>query len=280
LRLSLALIVSTSLSVACTQIPKTPAYSPNLGAKTCSDLARAASNRATEEFFAGTVVAVAGLVGVGAGIGMGPDTNPNALWHERSRYLMVIAPSAIITSLGAAMMIGSQETDHLRSQSSAVLREGKNEEDRFLYYQCVSARDDWSGDHTDTARLQIHYMKEAMSGSIAAQASANAAGTQSLAASSMALDAKTNALRASQVATASAEATKDLASIAERLVDAAPPKVDPTPSKVGANSRRETRPASTAPKSPAGTAPNAPEPAPPPAPAPRPASSSLLNEQH
>lgn len=228
MRRSCALIV-LSMSIGCTQIPKAPAYTPGAGVTTCQSLSRAAEKRGTEEFLAGAAIAVVGAVGVIAGIGMGPDTDPKAEWHEKSRYLMILTPSAVIAGIGVASMISAQSTDRLRYQTANALVEGKGDPDRFVYYRCMSARDDWSGDHTDTTLEQIALMKEAASGSAAAQEAASDARKQSQSATSVAIDARTSAIKASQVAHASAEAAKDLALVAEHLGDGAPPKNEHAP---------------------------------------------------
>jgi hypothetical protein len=292
LRLSLALILTVFVSVGCTQIPQTPAYSPSLGRKTCNDIARSANDRATEQFVAGTVIAVAGVTGVGAGIAMGPDTDPRAEWHERSRYLMVLIPGAVIAGLGAATLFQARGTEQLARRTALAASE--KEDDRFIYYQCVKARDDWADDHTDSTHVQIELMKEAMNGSAAAQETASSARVQSQSATSVAIDARTNALRATQVATASAEETRDLASMAEKMIEPAPAPAPPPP-KNGA-SKVAPPPKSAPPPKTASAPPVEPLPAAqrppsremkppadakvPPNPPTRPANLPILNEQH
>jgi hypothetical protein len=219
-----AIVLATSLG--CTQIPKTEPYAPNSGIQTCSRLAKAAANRSTEEFLTGTVMAVAGAAGVGAGIIMGPDNSADAAWHERSRYLLVIAPSAIVAGLGIGVVSRSQHTERLADQSAAALADGKNEADPYLYYQCVSARADWSGDRNAMMRVEISLLKENVAAAMAAQQTAAAAETQAAAAAIVAAEAKATAVKAAQTASASAAATRDLADVTEKLMQADPKKKD------------------------------------------------------
>jgi hypothetical protein len=272
LRRSCALI-ALSMSIGCTQIPATPPYSPGAGATSCQSLARAAEKRQAEEFLAGAAIVAAGLIGVGSGIAMGPDTSPDAQWQEKSRYLMILTPSAVVAGIGIASMVNAQSSDRLRYQAAHALAEAKDESDRFVYYRCVSARDDWSGDHADTTNLQIALMKEAASGTAAAQEVASSARAQSESATSVAVDARTSAIRASQVAHASAEAAKDLASVAEQLADSTPPKSErasarekPAKIPVPAPAKSAELPPAAAPAGPAVSGPpvkTAPPPAPP-----------------
>jgi hypothetical protein len=191
-----------------------------MGARTCSDLRSAAANRSTEEFLAGTVTAVLGVTGVAAGMLMGPDTAPDAAWYERSRYLFVIAPSAVAAVIGVGVVARSQQTDALVDKTTTALSERKNEADRYLYYGCVSARADWSGDRSELTRVEIGLMKENLAAATAAQEAASKAATQGQSAMSVAIDAKATAAKAAQIASASAEATKDLAAATEKLMEA------------------------------------------------------------
>jgi hypothetical protein len=195
-----------------------------MGLKTCNDLTRAAGNRSTEEFLGGTAMAVAGATGVVVGMLMGPDTAPDAAWHERNRYLFVITPSAVVAAVGIATMARSQKTDTLADETRTIVVEGKGEADRHLYYECLSARADWSGNHRELTRLQIELLKENHAAASAAQSAASNADAQASVATSLANEAKTTAAKASQVASASAEATKDLAAVTEKVMEAAPKK--------------------------------------------------------
>jgi len=224
LRLGAASVLLTIASLGCTHIPKTQPYVLNMGAKTCGELGRAAVSRSTEEFLAGTVIAALGATGVGTGIAMGPDTAPDAAWHERSRFLLIMAPSAVVTAIGVAIAARSQETNSLADKTTIALSQGKDEADRYLYYECVSARADWSGDRSDMTRLQISLLKENLAAAKTAQEAASTADTESQTATSLAIDAKTTAVKAAQVAFASAEATRDLAIATEKIIDAMPKK--------------------------------------------------------
>jgi hypothetical protein len=207
------------VSTGCTSIPKTPPYTPSVGAASCKDLRHAAADRATEELLLGTAVALVGVVGIGVGAAMGGNTDPNAEAPEKYGYLLVIAPSVIATVAGVAMMGNSFKTERLEAQTATVLAEGKNDADRFLYYQCVSARADWSGDHSDLARLQVNMMKENLANAQDAQSTAVEAATSAQSAVALSAEAKASATKASQIASASAEATRDLAAVTEMLVE-------------------------------------------------------------
>jgi hypothetical protein len=147
-------------AVGCSTIPKTPPYAPGVGVRSCRNLAKVANDRSTEEFVTGAVVAIAGATGVVSGILLGPDTAPDAAWYEKSGYLFVIAPSAVIAAVGVGMMSHAQQTGALGERAATIVNEGKNEPDWALYYECVSARGDWSGDHSDLAKIQTKLMQE------------------------------------------------------------------------------------------------------------------------
>jgi hypothetical protein len=207
------------VSTGCTSIPRTPPYAPGVGATTCNDIRRAAADRSAEEVLIGSVATLAGLVGVGAGTLIGANTDPNAAPPEKVVPLLVIIPSVVAAAAGVAMISHSFKTEQLESQTATVLAEGKTEADRFLYYQCVSARADWSSDHSDLARLQVNMMKENLANAQDAQAAAAGATTTAQSAATLSAEAKASAAKASQIASASAEATRDLAAVAEMLVE-------------------------------------------------------------
>jgi hypothetical protein len=212
------------LSSGCTSIPKTPPYAPSAGATSCNDLRHAAADRSAEELLLGSVVTLVGLAGVGVGAVMAANTDPNAAPPENIGYLLVIAPSVVAAVAGLAMVGNSFKTERLQDQTTTVLTEGKTEADRFLYYQCVSARADWSGDHSDLARIQVDMMKENLANAQDAQAAATGATTSAQSAMALSVEAKASATKASQIASASAEATRDLAAVTEMLVETGPRK--------------------------------------------------------
>jgi hypothetical protein len=223
LRLILASALVSVASLGCTQIPKTPPYAPTVGAKTCSALAEAAAERSAQEWVAGAAIAVAGLTGVATGILLGPDTAPNAEWHERNRYVFVIVPSTVVAAIGVGIIMGrAHKTEQLAAQATTTLVDGRNEADRYLYYECVSARADWSGNRSEVARIHVNLFKESLAASMAAQETASTAQTQAQSATSLAADAKVMSVKATQVASASAEATKSLATATEKLIEATP----------------------------------------------------------
>jgi hypothetical protein len=151
---------------------------------------------------------------------MGPDNSPDAAWHERSRFLFVIAPSAVVTAIGVGLLARAQRTEGLADQAMTAMSEGKNEADRNLYYQCVTARGDWSGNHSEVARIQINMLKETTAAATAARETASNAQTQAQSASSLATDAKTISVKATQVASSSVQATKGVVVAAEKLIEA------------------------------------------------------------
>jgi len=254
-------LLIAGVSTGCTSIPKTPPYAPSVGATSCNDLRRAAADRSAEELLIGSVVTLAGLVGVGAGAVMGANADPNSAPLEKFGYLFVITPSAVAAAAGIVMISNSFKTERLQDQTTTVLVEGKNEADRFLYYQCVSARGDWSGDHSDLARIQVSMMKENLANAQATQAAAEGATTSAQSAVALSVEAKASATKASQVASASAEATRDLAAVTEMLVETGPRK--PAEPVV-----RTPKPAAACPEAkpshPPVPRPDAPTPAPPP----------------
>jgi hypothetical protein len=158
--LSLVAALLSTLAVGCSTIPTTPPYAPGVGVRSCRNLAKMANDRSTEEFITGAVVAIAGATGVVSGMLLGPDTGPDAAWYEKSGYLFVIAPSAVVAAVGVGMMSHAQRTGDLGDRAAAIVNEGKNEPDWSLYYECVSARGDWSGDHSDLAKIQTNLVKE------------------------------------------------------------------------------------------------------------------------
>jgi hypothetical protein len=224
LHLPAVVLLIAGLSSACTSIPKTPPYAPSVGVRSCNDLRHAASDRATGELLLGTAVALVGLVGVGAGTVMGASADPNGAPADKYGYLLIVTPSVVAAVAGVAMINSSFKTERLESQTAAVLADGKNETDRSLYYQCVSARADWSGDHSDLARIQINMMKENLTTAQDAQATAAGATTSAQSAMTLSAEAKASATKASQIASASAEATRDLAAVTEMLVETGPRK--------------------------------------------------------
>jgi hypothetical protein len=121
-------------------------------------------------------------------------------------------------------MARSQQTDALAEKTATTLSERRNEEDRYLYYECVSARGDWSGDRSELARIQIDLMKENLAAATAAQEAASKADAQGRSATSVATDARATAVKAAQPASASGEATKDVAPVNEKATDAMPKK--------------------------------------------------------
>jgi hypothetical protein len=211
-------------SLGCTQIPKTPPYAPGVGMKMCSALRKTAVDRSTEEFVAGAALAIVGAAGVGAGIAMGPDTDPSAAWHERSGFLFVIAPSVAVAAVGLGTVARAQRTESLADQATSAIADGQHEADRNLYYECVSARGDWSGNHSEIARIHSNMSKEHMSAVMTAQETASNAQTQAQSASSLATDAKAVSVKAMQTASASAQATKGVVVAAEKLIEATPKK--------------------------------------------------------
>jgi len=217
-----AVILLAATSLSCTQIPKVEPYVPNAGIKTCNRLAKAAADRSAEEFLVGTAVALVGAVVVGTGIAMGPGDAVDAAWYDRSRNLLVIAPSAMVAAFGIHLVGRSQQSDTLADQSVAAIADGKTEEDQYLYYECVSARAAWSGDSREMIRVQVKLLQENLAAAMAAQQSAAAAEKQAQVATTVAVEAKATAARAAQIASASAEATKDLVGVTEKLVDAEP----------------------------------------------------------
>ena len=233
----------------------------SVGAKSCNDLRYAAADRSTEELLTGSALTLVGLVGIGAGIAMGHSADPNGAPHEKFGYLLVLTPSVVAAVAGVTMVGHSFKTERLETQTTKVLAEGKKEEDRYLYYQCVSARGDWSGDHGDLARLQVDMMKENLVNAQDAQAAATGATASAQSAVTMSTEAKASAAKASQIASASAEATRDLAAVTEMLVETGSRKpaepVARTPKPAAA--RPEAKPSR-----PATARPDAPAPAPPP----------------
>jgi len=232
-----------------------------MGAQSCKALAKAAADRSTEEFLAGAGVTIAGAAGIVAGSLMGPDTTPDAAWHERSRYLFIMVPSAVVTAVGVGIMAKAQKTEALADQAGTTLYEGKNEADRVLYYQCASARGDWSGNHTEMVRIQINMFKENFAATMNAQETATTAQTQAQSAATEAHDAKADSMKAAQVATSSADATRNLASVTESLIDATPKK-ESDPALREAKATLAGIKGSGAPKQ---DAPSRPPPSPPPA---------------
>jgi hypothetical protein len=226
LRPPVVVLLIAGLSVGCTSVPKPPPYAPGVGAESCNEIRRAASDLATENYAAGGVALISGLVGVGAAMAIGPDTSPDAGWADRSGFLLIGVPSAVLASAGAILIANALRAEKLAERTSAVLADGKTEADRFVYYQCVSARADWSGDHSDLARLQIMMMKEnlahlgaARETAAEARETAATASTQAQSAQALSVEAKASATKASQIASASAEATRDLAAVTEMLVE-------------------------------------------------------------
>ena len=211
-------------SLACTTIPKTPPYVANMGQQTCKTFAKAAIDRSTEEFMTGVALTVLGATGMAAASVMGPDTDPDAAWHERGRHIFILVPSAVVTAVGAGVIARAQRTEALADQATTALAEGKNEADRFLYFQCVSARGDWSGNHSEVARIQINMFKESLAATMVAGEGAAKAQSQAQTATSLAIDAKANSVKAAQGASEAADATRDLAAATEKVIDAMPKK--------------------------------------------------------
>ena len=181
---------------------------------------------------------LAGASGLLVGAMIGPDPSPDAAWHERGRHIFIMVPSAVVTAIGVAAVARSQRTEALADQATTALVEGKNEADRFLYFQCVSARADWSGNRSEVARIQINMFKESLAATMTAQEAAAAAQvaattaqrgattaqTEAQSATSLANDAQGNALKAAQAASASADATRNLAAVTENVIGAMPKK--------------------------------------------------------
>ena len=82
----------------------------------------------------GAAIAAVGAVGVGVGVVVGPANEPTATLLDEGRQFFILAPSALVTALGVHLVARSQATDTLAEQSASAIAQGKNEDDRYLYY--------------------------------------------------------------------------------------------------------------------------------------------------